>query len=288
MSTGKSKGNERKQTLTPQQIDNATEQPKKTPHYKKTISAQKKTKYQNPTPKKRHPHQLTVKETPAGFEPTKEAFSIHIKVLWGLIYQDSIPFPPDYSFLKEFNTQFSFSEEISNLIRSPVSVSLIPEQDVITLQGVQPGKKKLARGIVNLNDFHIRYVHSLLSRLGIQRWAPDLDNPNFYDPTWFNIRPPGQKTVIADYLNVAFLPNSSASIRGVQHPDEKLSDRKFTEKYWEKVIGPYDISHEIPNEDSDETEGELSDGSDVVSSAEQSEEEEVEEASKEGEVNLEL
>ncbi|MBW0544968.1 hypothetical protein O181_084683 [Austropuccinia psidii MF-1] len=71
LSTGKSKGNKRKQNLTPQRISTATEQHRKTPHYKKTISAQKKKKYQNPTPKKQHPHQLTVKETPAGFEPTK-------------------------------------------------------------------------------------------------------------------------------------------------------------------------------------------------------------------------
>ncbi|MBW0475815.1 hypothetical protein O181_015530 [Austropuccinia psidii MF-1] len=110
----------------------------------------------------------------------------------------------------------------------------------------------------------------------------------FYDTTWFNSRTPGQKTVISDFFNVAFLPNSSASIQGVHHANKILRNRKFTETYWEKVIGPYDISHEITNDDSDETEGELSDGSDVVSSEEESEEEEVEEASKEGEFNLEL
>ncbi|MBW0581397.1 hypothetical protein O181_121112 [Austropuccinia psidii MF-1] len=104
---------------------------------------------------------------------------------------------------------------------------------------------------------------------------------DFYDPTWFNSRPPGQKTVISDYLNVAFLPDSLASIWGIQHTDEKLSDRKFTGKYWDKVIGPYDISHKIPNEYSDESEGELSDGLDVVSNQEQSEDEEYEE----GEIN---
>ncbi|MBW0496502.1 hypothetical protein O181_036217 [Austropuccinia psidii MF-1] len=97
--------------------------------------------------------------------------------------------------------------------------------------------------------------------------------------------PPGQKTVIADYLNVAFLPDASASIWGIQHTNEKLSDKKFTEKYWDKVIGPYDISHEIPNEESDESEGELSDGLDVVSNQEQSEDKEYEEASEEGEIN---
>ncbi|MBW0554252.1 hypothetical protein O181_093967 [Austropuccinia psidii MF-1] len=94
---------------------------------------------------------------------------------------------------------------------------------------------------------------------------------DIYDPTWFNSCPPGQKTVISDYLNVALLPDSSASIWGTQHTNEKLSDKKFTENYWDKVIGPYDISHKISNEDSDETEGELSYGLDVVSNQEQSE-----------------
>ncbi|MBW0568142.1 hypothetical protein O181_107857, partial [Austropuccinia psidii MF-1] len=40
--------------------------------------------------KKENPHQLTTQEMPEGFEPTKNAFSIHIKSLWGLVYQDSI------------------------------------------------------------------------------------------------------------------------------------------------------------------------------------------------------
>ncbi|MBW0563349.1 hypothetical protein O181_103064 [Austropuccinia psidii MF-1] len=71
ISTAKSKGNKRNQALTPQQIANAIEQHRKNPHYKKLVSAQKKKKNQNSTPKKQHPHQLTVKETPAGFEPTK-------------------------------------------------------------------------------------------------------------------------------------------------------------------------------------------------------------------------
>ncbi|MBW0513093.1 hypothetical protein O181_052808 [Austropuccinia psidii MF-1] len=44
ISTVKSKGNKRKQTLTPQQISNSTEQHRKTPCYKKTISPQKKNK----------------------------------------------------------------------------------------------------------------------------------------------------------------------------------------------------------------------------------------------------
>ncbi|MBW0551391.1 hypothetical protein O181_091106 [Austropuccinia psidii MF-1] len=61
-----------------------------------------------------------------------------------------------------------------------------------------------------------------------------------------------QKTVYGDTMKVAFLPNSLQSIRGAQHPDEKLGDKRFTEKHWEKATEQYDLSHEITAEDEDD------------------------------------
>ncbi|MBW0588768.1 hypothetical protein O181_128483, partial [Austropuccinia psidii MF-1] len=98
---------------------------------------------------------------------------------------------------------------------------------------------------------------------------------DFYDPSWFNSRSAGQKTITADAFNVAFLPDASQSLRGAQHPDERLGDRKFTDKYWDILIEPYDISHEIPNEEElDETDEETYDDSEVGSSEDESDEEE--------------
>ncbi|MBW0587812.1 hypothetical protein O181_127527 [Austropuccinia psidii MF-1] len=74
---------------------------------------------------------------------------------------------------------------------------------------------------------------------------------DFYDPSWFNNCPPGQKTTVADSFNIAFLPDASQSILGIQHPDERLNDQNFTEKYWEKCAEYYDLSHEIAREDED-------------------------------------
>ncbi|MBW0506906.1 hypothetical protein O181_046621 [Austropuccinia psidii MF-1] len=79
---------------------------------------------------------------------------------------------------------------------------------------------------------------------------------NFYDPSWFNSRSAGQKTLISDAFNIAFLPDASQSLRGIQHPNERLGDNKFTDKYWDQVIDGYDISHEIPDEEL-ETESEV-------------------------------
>ncbi|MBW0539064.1 hypothetical protein O181_078779 [Austropuccinia psidii MF-1] len=72
---------------------------------------------------------------------------------------------------------------------------------------------------------------------------------DFYNSKWFNDFPIGEKTVLADSFKVAFLPNASRYIHGIQHPDKRLSDRKFTKKYWEKCAASYDLSHKISKED---------------------------------------
>ncbi|MBW0581405.1 hypothetical protein O181_121120 [Austropuccinia psidii MF-1] len=102
---------------------------------------------------------------------------------------------------------------------------------------------------------------------------------DFYDPSWFNSRSAGHKTLIADAFNIAFLPDASQSLRGIQHPNERLGDKKFTDKYWDQVIDRYDISHEIPNEEElDDSDEELDTKSEVESTKEESDgEEEVQE-----------
>ncbi|MBW0558152.1 hypothetical protein O181_097867 [Austropuccinia psidii MF-1] len=347
-----------------------------------------------------------------------------------MVHEHSVPIAPKISMLKEFSNRFKSAEEIKNMAESDTSVPLIPQSEVLTLKGVQPGRKKVGRGIVYIKEFFILYIQVLLSKLGIRQWAPNLeeasdtlyneacrisaiqsfrqvaiggayehmninlrylndikllhdtynhyvhyymaqrfkkemkeagkhrkdqekgaiqlsrkrlrdirykfgvannfpkrylkvlskrdahsddeyitkntykikklvfrsDNANkfmrrvdeeiekaeriqgkrsrrririeadppelspysqppkglpidFYDSKWFNDCPIGEKTVLADSFKVAFLPNASQSIRGIQHPDERLSDRKFTEKYWEKCTASYDLSHEISKED---------------------------------------
>ncbi|MBW0529711.1 hypothetical protein O181_069426 [Austropuccinia psidii MF-1] len=71
---------------------------------------------------------------------------------------------------------------------------------------------------------------------------------DFYDPDWFNDRTAGQKRN-ADTFKIAFLPDASKSLLGKPHPDERLSDKRFTDKYWAEAIQEYDISHEIFNDD---------------------------------------
>ncbi|MBW0579259.1 hypothetical protein O181_118974, partial [Austropuccinia psidii MF-1] len=83
---------------------------------------------------------------------------------------------------------------------------------------------------------------------------------NFFDYQWFNACSPAQKTIHAKTMKVVFLPDAIKSIRGIHHPDEKFSDKWFSEKYWEQVTQEYDLSHEIAvDEDDDESSSDYED-----------------------------
>ncbi|MBW0501752.1 hypothetical protein O181_041467 [Austropuccinia psidii MF-1] len=104
--------------------------------------------------------------------------------MWGLIYENLVPVAPDPALLKEFYNCFDDVEEIQEVTNS--TIKLIPETDVITLRGTNPGRKK--------------------------------------------------------------------------HPDEKLSDKQFSEKYWEQVTQEYNLLHEIAvDEDDDESSSDYED-----------------------------
>ncbi|MBW0514420.1 hypothetical protein O181_054135 [Austropuccinia psidii MF-1] len=74
---------------------------------------------------------------------------------------------------------------------------------------------------------------------------------DLYDPAWFNTRPYGKKTFLADAFNFAFLLDASQCISGIQHQDERLRDCNFTKKYWEQYTFSYNLSHEIAKDDED-------------------------------------
>ncbi|MBW0557276.1 hypothetical protein O181_096991 [Austropuccinia psidii MF-1] len=76
---------------------------------------------------------------------------------------------------------------------------------------------------------------------------------DFYNPSWFNNCPPGQKTTVADSLNIAFLPDVSQSICGIQNPDKRLNDQNFTEKEDEDLESDDSAIIDDNSESDDET-----------------------------------
>ncbi|MBW0481477.1 hypothetical protein O181_021192 [Austropuccinia psidii MF-1] len=99
-----------------------------------------------------------------------------MKILWGLIYERSIPISPDYSMLKEFNCHFLFLSEIVAHSENTTLPPLVPIKEIIKMKGFKPGKKKFGTCIVNMSYFAIKYIISCLVKLGIRPWAPDLNS----------------------------------------------------------------------------------------------------------------
>ncbi|KAG0138867.1 hypothetical protein CROQUDRAFT_102761 [Cronartium quercuum f. sp. fusiforme G11] len=92
------------------------------------------------------------------------------------------------------------------------------------------------------------------SPLSIFPRAPDGLPLDFYDPDWFNSMLPARKqSLIGDQQTLAFLPNPLLSLTSASAPDEKLSDKKFTEKFWNQGTQKYDLRYQIVEEEDDDS-----------------------------------
>ncbi|KAA1076369.1 hypothetical protein PGT21_004472 [Puccinia graminis f. sp. tritici] len=103
-----------------------------------------------------------------------------------------------------------------------------------------------------------RRVHQLPRQPVISTFtaAPKRLPIDFYDPSWYHKLVPAQQKTIPDTHNVAFLPDASQSLlpKKQRHPDEKLTDRSFTRKYWDILVEPYGLLGEDSSDDSDDEE----------------------------------
>lgn len=74
---------------------------------------------------------------------------------------------------------------------------------------------------------------------------------DFYNPAWFNAFPPAQKEKIANSKTVALLPDASESFLSTPHPSESLSGKKFNDKYYARLIKPYQLVQASQSDDED-------------------------------------
>ncbi|MBW0522110.1 hypothetical protein O181_061825 [Austropuccinia psidii MF-1] len=81
---------------------------------------------------------------------------------------------------------------------------------------------------------------------------------DFYRPEWFNERNHSEKMIAADVGDVAFVSVKDIPSGSKEHPDERLSDRAFNNKYWHLTIKDYEIEPDTP-EDSDNYSDEMID-----------------------------
>ncbi|KAA1064840.1 hypothetical protein PGT21_016366 [Puccinia graminis f. sp. tritici] len=134
----------------------------------------------NSTPKtsspKVNPLQMISRDMPESFGPTQDALYVHLKLIWNLLEQKTIPGPPHPDTIKEFTSRFSNIDEIAQITNDPAAASLIPVKDVVTFKDLKLGRKKVGKGLVNLEEFFVSYTQAILARLGIRVWAPDLED----------------------------------------------------------------------------------------------------------------
>ncbi|MBW0492138.1 hypothetical protein O181_031853 [Austropuccinia psidii MF-1] len=112
---------------------------------------------------------------PEGTLQIKNAFKVHISLLWGLIEDDHVPASPDHNLLQDFYCNFASNAEILTAVENPFATYIIPPKDVITLKKARLGPQKIGHGIVKIEEFFAHSVHITLAKLGIQKWGPDLN-----------------------------------------------------------------------------------------------------------------
>ncbi|KAG0143370.1 hypothetical protein CROQUDRAFT_27253, partial [Cronartium quercuum f. sp. fusiforme G11] len=86
---------------------------------------------------------------------------------------------------------------------------------------------------------------------------------DFYNVEWFNeTLSTSQKGEIGNIHQVMFLEDALQSLLGKSHPDEKLSNKKFNEKYWAKSTKEYIMEHMVEEEEDEEDDEDNPDAND--------------------------
>ncbi|KAG0150921.1 hypothetical protein CROQUDRAFT_87370 [Cronartium quercuum f. sp. fusiforme G11] len=127
-----------------------------------------------PVTPKRDPNQLQTSDLPKDYQSTKNCLFIHIRLLWGLIEQSSIPALPPPTIISEFENWFSSIKQILDLDINNNAPEIISQADVQTLQDGRSEKIKTSHGLLHIPEDLIWYVHAHFAKLGIRCWGPNL------------------------------------------------------------------------------------------------------------------
>ncbi|KAG0147420.1 hypothetical protein CROQUDRAFT_91494 [Cronartium quercuum f. sp. fusiforme G11] len=86
------------------------------------------------TPAKKRLNQVTMADYPKAFEGTKEGFTVHIKILWGMLEPNSVPPPADKDTMAHFNSSFSTIAAVQQAIDNELGVTLMAQAEIETLK----------------------------------------------------------------------------------------------------------------------------------------------------------
>ncbi|KAK7041208.1 hypothetical protein R3P38DRAFT_3453465 [Favolaschia claudopus] len=112
-------------------------------------------------------------------------------------------------------------------------------QDLHDDGNVRAANRRLARIVPAFNERNAGQFQEIPKGMPIQ----------YYDPKWFNNRPPQARAKLEAQLVVAFIPGSTDFF--ATSGDHALSDQKLTAKYGHKVFAEYDLDFEEKASDAD-------------------------------------
>lgn len=162
----------------------------------------------------------------------------HIRILWDMMEEKAIPKIPDMNTLKEFQQRFANADQIAAAAENSASPVLITEGEVTTLRDLKMGQIIVSKKIIHVEDFFFKYTKAVLARLGIRKWAPDLeDSPDsLYNEACrvAAIKSFRQIAVNGAYkfanCNLQFLNDFDLLIRTYNHYVFFLSKNKYTKE----------------------------------------------------------
>ncbi|KAH9467019.1 hypothetical protein Pst134EB_002052 [Puccinia striiformis f. sp. tritici] len=148
--------------------------PVKTPDKKKNTGSASTP--QSETSRGGNPNRMMMEDVPESFLKTRDCIYTHIRILWDMMEEKAIPKIPDMNTLKEFQQRFANADQIAAAAENSASPVLITEGEVTTLRDLKMGQIIVSKKIIHVEDFFFKYTKAVLARLGIRKWAPDLED----------------------------------------------------------------------------------------------------------------
>ncbi|KAH9451449.1 hypothetical protein Pst134EA_025403 [Puccinia striiformis f. sp. tritici] len=185
-----------------------------------------------------NPNRMMMEDVPESFLKTRDCIYTHIRILWDMMEEKAIPKIPDMNTLKEFQQRFANADQIAAAAENSASPVLITEGEVTTLRDLKMGQIIVSKKIIHVEDFFFKYTKAVLARLGIRKWAPDLeDSPDsLYNEACrvAAIKSFRQIAVNGAYkfanCNLQFLNDFDLLIRAYNHYVFFLSKNKYTKE----------------------------------------------------------
>lgn len=125
---------------------------------------------------------------------TQTAFELHIRTLWGLVTQSSIPPPPSDLHMRTFEDRFKSENQVNlainaNLLSNGGRMEDIKPHIQHLRKSLQLDNSYISANINQISEDHLFTMFGAVTAAGLFRWAPDVlgDPDSIYNIVHENI-----------------------------------------------------------------------------------------------------